>query len=178
MVESNQNKPAPPALDLYTDEQVQQILKLALTRRSNQGDRLTRQQVNEIATELGVSQADFVAAEQEWLTSQIVDKERVEFDQYQKRHFRDHAIKFGMVNVFLMGLDLLTSGGLDWSLIVLLSWGLGLALDAWSTYQTDSTIYEKRFHKWQRKRHRDRFTTEIKTRVSTVVQDLLKPIEE
>jgi hypothetical protein len=178
MVEPQQNKPTAPSYESYSDEQVQQILKLALTRRSNQGDRLTRQQVNEIAAELGVSQTDFLAAEQEWLTSQVVDRERLEFDQYQKRHFRDHAIKFGMVNLFLLGLDLLTSGGLDWSLIVLLSWGLGLALDAWSTYQTDSTIYEKHFHKWQRKRHRDRFTTEITTRVSNVVQDLLKPLEE
>jgi hypothetical protein len=177
MVEPNHKKAAPITYESYTDEQVQQILKLALTRRSNQGDRLTRQQVNEIAADLGVSQADFLAAEQEWLATQVVDRERAEFDQYKKRHFRDHAIKFGMVNLFLLGLDLLTSGGLDWSLIVLLSWGLGLALDAWSTYQTDSTIYEKHFLKWQRKRHRDRFTDEIKTRVSTVVQDLLKPIE-
>ncbi|MEO1466898.1 MAG: 2TM domain-containing protein, partial [Cyanobacteria bacterium J06633_1] len=40
------------------------------------------------------------------------------------------------------------AGTLSWSLYVLLSWGLGVALDGWKAYQTSGEDYEQAFQRW------------------------------
>ncbi|CAN1211009.1 2TM domain-containing protein [Tumidithrix helvetica PCC 7403] len=158
----------------YTEEQVQQILQRALARKSKHGDLLSRQQVSEIASELGVSEADFLAAEQEWMAQKSKSQERADFDIYKRKEFRDGLLKYFIVNAFLIGINLFTSGHVSWAAYPFLIWGLGIALKAYATFQADSEAYETEFNKWQLKQKRDRITAQITNKVASSVENWLK----
>jgi hypothetical protein len=160
-------------MDTYSEEQVDQILRYALAKRTN-GQNLTKQQIYEIASDMGVSEADFLAAVQEWQSKQVVRKEQVEFDKYKKKSFKSNLLKFAIVNSFLVALNLLTSGHIGWATYPLIFWGLAVALDAWVTYQTDSEEYEKQFQKWMQKQKRDRLTAQITGKLTTSLEEWLK----
>jgi hypothetical protein len=160
--------------DFYNEEQVQQILHKAIARKGARQD-LTRDQVREIAADLGISDTDFAIAEQEWLNQSVQDRERIVFDTYKKKKFRDHLLKYALVNAFLIGINLLTSNNVSWAFYPLLGWGLAVALDAWATYQTDSTEYEKQFEQWSRQQKRSLIATQITEKVTAKLEEWLKP---
>ncbi len=160
-------------METYSEEQVDQILRYALARKTN-GQDLTRQQVYEIASDMGVSEADFLAAVQEWQSKQAVRKEQVEFDKYRKKSFKSNLLKFAIVNSFLVALNFVTSGRIGWAIYPLLFWGLAVALDAWVTYQSESEEYEKQFQKWLRKQKRDQLTAQITGKLTTSLEEWLK----
>jgi hypothetical protein len=164
-------------METYSEEQVDQILRYALAKRTN-GQNLTKQQIYEIAADMGVSEADFLASVQEWQSQQGIRQEKTEFDIYKKKTFRANLLKFTIVNAFLVAFNLFTSGKIGWALYPLIFWGLAVALDAWVTYQSDSDEYEKQFRKWQGKQKRDRFTAQITNQITgkivTSLEDWLK----
>jgi len=159
----------------YNEEQVTQILRHALAQQSS-SQNLSREQVCEIAAELGVSREDFLIAEQTWLVQQAQNSELAKFDAYKLKKLRDGGLKYAIVNSFLVALNLLVTspGHLNWSLWVVFGWGLGLALDAWTTYQKDSHEYAKQFEKWQRQQQRDRLTAKITDKVTSTVTEWLR----
>ncbi|MBE9182190.1 2TM domain-containing protein [Oculatella sp. LEGE 06141] len=152
----------------YRQEDVHQILQLAIARQV-ESDELTRTQLMEIAAELGISPTDLHLAEQEWLSQRGELKERDTFIQMRRGKVKQHATRYAIVNTFLVLTDLAISGGLGWSLYVLLPWGLGLALNAWKGYQTRGEDYEYAFQKWRRQR-------QIKQSVDTLISRVLKAI--
>lgn len=160
-------------MDTYSEEQVDQILRYALAKRTN-GQNLTKQQIYEIASDMGVSETDFLAAVQEWQSTQVVRKEQVEFDKYKKKSFQSNVLKYAIVNSFLVVLNLFTSGNIGWAIYPLLFCGLAVALDAWVTYQTESEEYEKQFQKWLQKQKRDRLTAQITGKLTTSLEEWLK----
>jgi hypothetical protein len=160
--------------DFYTEEQVQQILHKAIARKS-QGQDLSRNQVREIASELGISDADFALAEQDWLNQSVQDQERVAYDVYRKKKFRDHLLKYGMVSAFLVGMNFLTSSHVSWALYPLLFLGSAIGLDAWATYQIDSQEYEKQFQQWTRQQKRSQIAAQITDKVTAKLEKWLKP---
>ena len=117
-------------METYSEEQVDQILRYALAKRTN-GQNLTKQQVYEIASDMGISEADFLASVQEWQSTQAVCKEQVEFDKYKRKSLKSNVLKYAIVNFFLVALNLFTSGRIGWAIYPLLFWGLGIALDSW-----------------------------------------------
>ncbi len=160
-------------MDTYSEEQVDQILRYALAKRTN-GQNLTKQQVYEIASDMGISQADFLTSVQEWQATQAVDKEKLMFDKYKKKSFQSSLLKYAIVNSFFVVFNLSTSGGIGWAVYPLLFWGLGVTLDAWVTYQTESDEYEKQFQKWLRKQKRDQLTAQITGKLTTSLEEWLK----
>jgi hypothetical protein len=160
--------------NFYTEEQVQQLLHHAIARKSN-GQDLSREQVYEIASELGISRNEFLASEQEWQQKYVHKQDRQVFDDYKKKKLRESLLKYAIVNTFLVAINLITSGNVSWAFYPLLFWGLGMALDSWVTYQPDSEEYEKQFLKWSRQKVRDRITNQITDKVASTVEDWLKP---
>lgn len=135
----------------YASEDVQAILQLAMARREEVGE-LSRAQLFEVAGELGISPDDVAAAEQEWLTHSAEDREKLVFNSYRRKKLQKNLIKYGIVNTFLVLLNLVSSQALSWSLYILLIWGLGLSLSAWNTYQTQGEDYEQAFQRWRLKK--------------------------
>jgi hypothetical protein len=160
--------------DFYDEDQVTQILRHALSSRSPNPQKLSREQVGEIAAELGVSREEFLAAEQKWRSQEFQNTELVKFDTYKQQKFRDGVLKYAIVNAFLISINLFSSGNVTWAVYPLMFWGIGIALDAWATYQKDSSEYAKQFEKWQRKQQRDRLTAKLTDKVTSTVAEWLK----
>jgi hypothetical protein len=137
--------------EIYRQEDAQQILHLAIARQTEEGE-LSRAQLFEIAAELNISPADIQAAELDWLTHKGVLQEKQSFNLFRKNKFQQRLTKFLIINGFLIALDLLTGGGIGWSLYVLLFWGLGVSLNAWKTFQTSGEDYDIAFQRWKQKR--------------------------
>lgn len=117
----------------YNSEEMQQILEVAF-KRKQQGE-FTREQIIEIASELGVSSESLIAAENEWLKKQVeVKKEAMSNDQKQQ-DFKSHFMVFLIVNGFLILLNLFTGSGYFWAIFPLLGWGLGLLLHWMNAYK-------------------------------------------
>jgi hypothetical protein len=135
---------------IYTQEDVQQILHLAITKKTDRGE-LSREQLWEIAAELEIDSESLQAAEQDWLNSRLLDKKRQEFDLYRRDLLKQKVTRYAIVNIFLVSLDFLSGGVLSWSLYILLIWGLGLSLDTWKTFQTKGEAYEQAFQRWNLK---------------------------
>ncbi|MEM1173067.1 MAG: 2TM domain-containing protein [Cyanobacteria bacterium P01_H01_bin.35] len=135
----------------YAQDDVQQILQLALVHRSEGGE-LTKAQVLEIAQEMGISPEELAVAEQEWLDQKGEFQEKQIFNQIRREKLKQSAIKYGIVNSFLVLLNLVTAHTLSWSLPILLLWGLWLALDAWKSFQVEGEEYENAFQRWRLKK--------------------------
>lgn len=154
----------------YSQDDVQQILQRALARRRPDDEEFSQQQLQEIALELGISEQDLEQARQEWIEIQQEKQEEQEFQRYRRGKFRSHLMRYGIINVFLLGLDLVIAPGLSWSLYVLLGWGLGVSLDGWSTYQPESERYQKELQKWKQRKQFKKFRQEMGQSVSTFLK--------
>ncbi|MEG4506963.1 2TM domain-containing protein [Microcoleus sp. F6_B4] len=136
---------------VYGSEDAQGILQLAIARRQDEGE-LSRVQLFEIAAELGISEQDILAAEQQWLATRGEVQEKLVFNTYRRRKLQKNVTKYGIINTFLVLFNLAGSHELSWSLFILLTWGLGLSLNAWNVYQTEGEDYEQAFQRWRLKK--------------------------
>ncbi|MEG4233214.1 2TM domain-containing protein [Microcoleus sp. Pol11C3] len=136
---------------VYGSEDAQGILQLAIARRQDEGE-LSRVQLFEIAAELGISEQDIVAAEQQWLATRGEVQEKRVFNAFRRRKLQKNVTKYGIINTFLVLFNLAAAHELSWSLFILLTWGLGLSLNAWNVYQTEGEEYEKAFGRWRLKK--------------------------
>ena len=136
-----------PHQPYYNSEAVQEILQLAIARQGEQGE-LSREQLWEIAAELDIQPDCIAAAEQDWLSSQRVNKKKEEFNLYRKARLKQSLGRYLIVNGFLVTINLISLGTLSWSLYILLIWGTGISLKTWKTMQTDGKSYEEEFESW------------------------------
>ncbi len=136
----------------YSQEDVQQILNLALAQHPTSGTELSYAQLLEIADELGIPAEALKGAENKWLTYQGASEKRQEFDLYRRSKLDDKLGKYVITNTCLVALNFLTGFGVPWSLYVLIFWGMGVGLDAWKFfYQRQGQAYDKSFQSWERK---------------------------
>ncbi len=149
--------------DSYSQDDVQQILQRAIARRTEDSptDTFSRQQLLEMADELGILPQDLEQAETEWLTIQKSTQEHQEFQVYRRGQFRSHLVRYLTVNGFLVALDWVIAPGFSFAQYVLLGWGLGLSLDGWTTFQPESERYQKDFQKWKQKQQFQQFKQEL-----------------
>ena len=160
---NNMSDITPPYPDSYSQEDIQQILQLAIANHHPE-EELTRQQLWEIAAELDISNATIQSAERNWLEQKAIDRRRHAFDLHRRQKFKQKLTKYAIVNAFLVSFNLIAAGslsGLSWSLYILLFWGLGIALSGWKAYQSQGEEYERAFQRWS-------FQNEVKQTVATV----------
>lgn len=133
----------------YHQEDIQQILQIAIARQAYEGE-FSREQLLEIAAELEISPDCLQAAEREWLTQQVEIQKRQDFNTYRRGKLQKRVGNYVIVNSFLVLLNLVNAGELSWSLYILLFSGLGLGFNTWNTYQSQGEEYERAFQKWYR----------------------------
>ncbi|MDJ0620727.1 MAG: 2TM domain-containing protein [Calothrix sp. MO_192.B10] len=145
------NNFADNAIRYYSQEDVRQILQLAIARQAEDTDQeFSYQQLLEIAAELNIPPESLQIAEREWVDKRGEIQKREEFNSYRLGRFKKRLGNYAIVNILLLVVDLIGGGGLSWSLYVLLIWGIGVGLDAWNSLQTQGEDYEKAFQKWHR----------------------------
>lgn len=154
--------------EFYSQNDVQEILQLAIARQATNSTELTRTQLLEIADDLGISSSDLHLAEQVWRNRQQEQQEQQEFHRIQRLRVQQHLMKYGITNGFLLVLNWISTGHLSWSIYIAILWGLGLSLDAWKRLRTEGEDHDRAFQKWQRQR-------QLKRSVDTFLDRLLKP---
>ena len=135
----------------YTQEDVQQILQLAIAHQFGDDKEFSHEVLLEIAGELDISPETLKLAEEDWNAKQGEIQYRKEFHAYRQRRLKKRVGNYVIFNTFLILIDLLTGGGIQWSLYVVVVLGLFVALDVWNTYQTKGEDYEAAFQRWYRK---------------------------
>ncbi len=136
----------------YSQEDVQQILNIALAQHPSAGTELSYAQLLEIADELRIAPDKLKLAETTWLTQQGDSARLQKFDAYRRSKLQDKFGKYAITNTCLVALNFLTGFGIPWSLYVVIFWGMGVGLDAWKIfYQRQGEAYERAFQNWERK---------------------------
>ncbi len=161
----------PQSIRSYSQEDVQQILNLAIARQADDQDtEFSYQQLLEIAAELEISPESLKLAERDWLIQQSQVEQRKAFDAYRQRRFQKRLGNYAILNGFLILVDLIAGGGISWSLYILLFCGLPFGLDVWNTFQMKGEEYEIAFQKWNRKH-------QIKKTISTVLNKWFRALQ-
>ncbi|MEB3218414.1 MAG: 2TM domain-containing protein [Nostocales cyanobacterium 94392] len=135
----------------YSQEDVQQILQLAIARQAGDEKEFSYEVLLEIAAELNISPETLQLAEDDWVSKQGEIQHRLAFNAHRQRRFRKRVGNYAIINTFLLSVDLLTGGGINWSLYIVLFWGMLVGLDGWNTFQTKGEDYEAAFQRWYRK---------------------------
>ncbi|OBQ38571.1 MAG: hypothetical protein AN487_06935 [Anabaena sp. CRKS33] len=162
MTEFNSNN-----LRSYTQEDVQQILQLAISRQVNDNNQeFSYQQILEIAKELQISPDNLQQAERDWLVKQSEVEQRQAFNLYRRSKFKKRLGNYAIINIFCLAMDSLSSG-ISWSLYILVACGLAISLDIWNTFQTKGEDYEIAFQRWNRNH-------QIKQTINTVLNKWFK----
>ncbi|MEM9220273.1 MAG: 2TM domain-containing protein [Cyanobacteria bacterium P01_F01_bin.150] len=151
-----------PQIKTYRQDEVQEILHLAIANQAKAGE-LSRDQLFEIADELGLSPQDIQAAEQEWQGLQRIDQEKQAFIRWRRLQFQHHSVRYLIVNGFFLALGVVTnamlgyesllaiSPAISFALFIAMIWGLFLVLDGWQSRQAEGRTFERKFRKWQRR---------------------------
>jgi hypothetical protein len=136
---------------VYTQEEIQNILNLAIADHAYQGE-FSRSQLFEIASDLGISDAIIRKAEQTWMGSQKDLAKRDEFNQYRRSDLKQKLVRFGLVNAGFVTVNALVGLGFLWPvyLLGLIGWSVALGLKTWNVYGLEGEAYERAFQKWYR----------------------------
>jgi hypothetical protein len=146
------NSPEQSLTRSYSQEDVQQILNIALAQHPSTDAELSYAQLLEIADELRIDPATLKLAENKWLVQQSANEKFQEFDLYRRSQLQDKFGKYAITNTCLVALNFLTGFSMPWSLYVAIFWGMGVGLDAWKIfYQRQGEAYNRAFQNWQRK---------------------------
>jgi hypothetical protein len=139
----------------YSQEDVQQILNIALAQYPQQDTELSYAQLLEIADEMRISPATLKLAETSWLTQQTSTNKFKEFELHRKSKFQGKLGTYLIVNGVLIAFNLLLAGGFGfpWSLWILSIWSIPFGLSAWKFFcQQQGQAYDRAFQNWERKR--------------------------
>lgn len=139
-----------PSTHAYSQDDVREILDIAMADRSTLDPELSHPQLLEIAQELTISPDSIELAKNQWLSQQQVIKKYQDFDLYRRSKLQDRLGKYALVNACLIPINFFTGFGVPWSLYVLTSWGIVRGVAAWRVFfQRQGYAYDRAFQKWE-----------------------------
>ena len=134
----------------YSQEDVQEIMNIALANHATTNAELSHSQLLEIAQELDISPDSIELAKDRWIDRQQAIKQHQQFDLYRKSKLQDRFGKYAIVNACLIPLNFCTGFGVPWSLYILASWGIVRGVAAWRVFfQSQGYGYDRAFQKWE-----------------------------
>lgn len=148
----------------YTEEQANQILRRAVERMPMK-DEMSREQLESIAGELGVSPEALKKAEDDWEAEEQDKADRKAYIAMRRRGFRHGLAAFALLNLVLF-VAALASGGEDGPvalfITVLLGSGIGLGIHGASALRTTGDDFDVSFARWRiERRARELATREL-----------------
>lgn len=149
----------PPSNEFYSEEDVQTILRLASQSGAQAG--LSRDQLLQMAQEIGLSQEAVARAEsqlakvKEEAAAKAEEAEsRIEYRSQVMGSFRGHAISYVAVNLGLVMTWLATTNPPNhdfWPIYPMLGWGFGLIGHLTSVFNKGA--FEEGFRQWQKEKN-------------------------
>lgn len=156
-------------LQFYRQEDIQQILQLAIARQAS-SDELTYDQLVEIAEELGISSENLQLAQQDWLQQKRELVTRQQFNLHRRSKLNKKIGRYAIANTVFLTLNWLSAGTLSWALYLALLWGLALGLEVWNTYHLNEIEYEQAFQNWYRQYQFKQSVTTLWDKFNRVLQ--------
>lgn len=142
---------------LKSDEDVEEILRLAVRSENFAGEDLRGRLVNS-ASELGISPEALAQAEQQWKAqkqSQInAEQDKLDRKLYKKSEVGDfisHLGSYLAVNGFLLWVDW-RDGSVTWVQWPVMGWGIAIAIHAFSLFAHNERDYQR----WRKKKSKRR----------------------
>ncbi len=136
----------------YSQEDIQQILHLAIARQVDNDDKeFSYEQLLEIANELEIAPESLKLAETDWLSKQSETQQRLAFDEFRQKRFQKRLGNYTIFNGFLILVDFIGGLSISWSLYPLSFFVLMIGLEAWNTFNAKGEDYEIAFQKWNRR---------------------------
>jgi hypothetical protein len=146
-----------PSSKFYDDNEAEEILHLALRDSADSGA-MTRERLLATASELGISEEAIVRAEQELARrKETTEREKsdqalfAEYKSYHRGRVFSGLGSWASTSILLLGINFLTSGGINWSIWPVGIWGLvevGHVLEALFSPPSKG----EKFERWKRKR--------------------------
>ncbi len=134
----------------YSQEDIQEILNIALANRSTLDPDLSHPQLLEIAQELSISPDSIELAKNQWIDRHGEIEKHQQFNIYRRSKMQDRFGKYAIVNACLIPINFFTGFGVPWSLYILTSWGIVRGVAAWRVfYQRQGYAYDLAFQKWE-----------------------------
>jgi 2TM domain len=141
--------PRQPSTHAYSQEDVREILDIAMADCSTLDTELPHAQLLEIAQELSISPETIELAKDRWISQQQTIKKHQEFDLYRRSKLQDRLGKYAIVNACLIPLNFFTGFGVPWSLYILTSWGIVRGVATWRVFfQRQGYSYNRAFQRW------------------------------
>ncbi|MGK7888834.1 MAG: 2TM domain-containing protein [Leptolyngbyaceae cyanobacterium] len=157
----------------YNEEAIGQILKLAMSRQG-QPATLTRSQLRDIANELGISEDNLAAAEQDWAILCQAQADRLAFEAYRHLQLQQGIVWCLVLNTALVTTNVVTSHTVSWSVYPVLLWSCILLLKTWGVYQDKGEKYDRAFRRWKL---RQQIGESFKALTSQLNKTLSQPME-
>lgn len=139
----------------YSDDDIRAILGRAVERDHVDGDALGHADLVAVAQEMGVSPHAVEEAVAELAAERELGLALVERQSRRRRRFWRGLSTYGLVNAFLVGVDLITGGGMWWYWPAM-GWGLFVALSGVRAFFPDDDKDRRAAEKVVRKRQRKR----------------------
>jgi energy-converting hydrogenase A subunit M len=136
---------------VYTKEELEQILKMALDSKANKSGVVDYENLLEIARELNIDENAVKNAISKMETKNNISLDKTKYIQNRRRKFFNHLKSYIIVNTALILMDFFMSGGLTWAYFPVLGWGIGLAFDAFDKLSFDEEKFEQSNRKFQKK---------------------------
>lgn len=155
---------------LRSDEDVEAILRLAVQQSGTSGDDL-RSRLMATADELGLTEAQVLAAEEAYRRQKEGEIQRETEEQEDKRLWKEfrkskrgdlisHLGSYIAVNGFLVAIDMMRDSQMDWAYWPLMGWGIGMAIHIFTFMAGETSESLAEFDKWKRKRKRKQSNTD------------------
>lgn len=138
----------------FTEEQANAILRRAVERMPMK-DEMSRDQLEKIAAEIGVTPESLRKAEEDWEAEELDRVDRKAYVASRRRGFVKHAAVFLIVNLFLFFLADASHGEPGFVEIFfssIIGWGTGLAVHGALALRTRGEDFDSRFTRWRIKR--------------------------
>ncbi|MDT3739873.1 MAG: 2TM domain-containing protein [Candidatus Kapabacteria bacterium] len=119
---------------VYKSEEIDRILKRAIKSSADYSGGITESELLRIASELNISRAEVLGAIRYESENSGFEQAKVLWLTKKKSSFREHLTAYLIINGFLVGMNVLTTGGLNWAIFPILGWGIGLAFDYVESY--------------------------------------------
>jgi 2TM domain len=134
----------------YSQEDIREILNIALAHHSTTSTDLSHAQLLEIAQELMISADSIELAKNQWIDRRCEIEKHQQFNIYRHSKLKDRFGKYAIVNACLIPINFFTGFGVPWSLYILTSWGIVRGVAAWRVfYQHQGYAYNRAFQKWE-----------------------------
>lgn len=137
----------------YSDEEAEQILRLAASKSVNVGG-LHRDDLVRSAAELGISEEALAEAELQIVAQREDTELRKEFKSKQRREFMGHFWSYISVNLMLVLINVATIGHISWAKWSIFGWGIGVLLHFFASMIESSDDYQRDFEKFKARKQR------------------------